>query len=124
MYFTGRKTWVSAALLALAMLAGCSTTSTSPAPVEDRGTTAAPRVDPATLPGAENAGKPGYYVVRPGDTLTTTWTVVAKDDKPAHGGGIVAFRAVATNQQGETVAQGSAKMLAHATAVWLAARRG
>ena len=62
--------------------------------------------------------------VRPGDTLTTTWTVVAKDDKPAHGGGIVAFRAVATNQQGETVAQGSAKMLAQATAAWLAARRG
>lgn len=24
----------------------------------------------ATLPGAENAGKPGYYSVRPGDTLT------------------------------------------------------
>ncbi len=78
MYFTGRKTWVSAALLALAMLAGCSTTSTSPAPVEDRGTTAAPRVDPATLPGAENAGKPGYYVVRPGDTLMKIATEVNK----------------------------------------------
>ena len=26
-------------------------------------------VDPSTLPGAENAGKPGYHTVRPGDTV-------------------------------------------------------
>ena len=26
-------------------------------------------MDPSTLPGAENAGKPGYYTVQPGDTL-------------------------------------------------------
>jgi lipoprotein NlpD len=79
MYFAGRKTWVSATLLALAMLAGCSTSSTNPAPVEDRGATAAaPRVDPATLPGAENAGKPGYYTVRPGDTLMKIATEVNK----------------------------------------------
>lgn len=26
-------------------------------------------MDPRTLPGAENAGKPGYYTVRPGDTI-------------------------------------------------------
>lgn len=33
-------------------------------------TTATPnRIDPATLPGAENAGKPGYYTVKPGETL-------------------------------------------------------
>ncbi len=62
--------------------------------------------------------------VRPGDTVTTTWTVVAKDDKPSHGGGIVTLRAVATNQRGETVAEGSAKMLAHATAAWLGAKNG
>lgn len=46
------------------------------APVVDRGTfvnggaapqPAPPEVKP--LPGAENAGKPGYYTVRPGDTL-------------------------------------------------------
>ncbi len=77
MYFAGRKTWVSATLLSLAMLAGCSTSSTQPAPVEDRGATmAAPRVDPATLPGAENAGKPGFYTVRPGDTLMKIATEV------------------------------------------------
>ena len=80
MYFTGRKTWVAAALLSLSVLAGCSTSSTQPAPVEDRGATAVttPRVDPATLPGAENAGKPGYYTVRPGDTLMKIATEVNK----------------------------------------------
>ncbi len=58
------------------VLAGCSTRMTK-APVEDRGTaTAVPvqsqpaEVVPAKpLPGAENAGKPGYYTVKPGDTL-------------------------------------------------------
>lgn len=60
--------------VALAVLAGCaSQTPTRKAPVTDRlpGSTA---VTPApstavALPGAENAGKPGYYTVRPGDTL-------------------------------------------------------
>lgn len=76
--------WKSAVVL-LAMgaaLAGCSTARRTPAPIEDRapvartqpatvaGTTAAP-ADAATRlpPGAENAGKPGYYTVRPGDTI-------------------------------------------------------
>jgi len=62
------------------VLAGCAS-SRAPAPVEDRqagnrapvvnGTpvTGQP-VDPAKiLPGAENAGKAGYYTVKPGDTL-------------------------------------------------------
>nr|WP_245896481.1 peptidoglycan DD-metalloendopeptidase family protein [Ottowia oryzae] len=46
-------------------------TSTTRAPVEDRtaGSSSAPRVDPATLPGYENTGKPGYYTVRQGDTI-------------------------------------------------------
>lgn len=56
------------ALLVIGLLAGCA--QTNQAPVETRGglgrTTT---VDPATLPGAENAGKPGYYTVKPGDTL-------------------------------------------------------
>ena len=66
-------------LLAGAMLlvAACSSSpGLNRAPVEDRGTgmTRAPSVavDPASiklLPGAENAGKPGYYTVKPGDTL-------------------------------------------------------
>ncbi|WP_137922469.1 peptidoglycan DD-metalloendopeptidase family protein [Hydrogenophaga sp. 2FB] len=53
----------------LLVAAGCSTTRVSgPAPVEDRG--GAPRAPAVVaLPGAENAGKPGYYTVKPGDTL-------------------------------------------------------
>ena len=70
-------TW-GTSLVAAAVLVGCGSTSLNGAPVEDRGTSAgrttssapAPnRVDPATLPGAENAGKPGYYTVKPGETL-------------------------------------------------------
>jgi len=77
-------TWVAAGLLVL--LAGCSTQRVAPpAPVEDRGAArnqlppapvavapapaAAPTAPLTPLPGAENAGKPGYYTVRPGDTL-------------------------------------------------------
>jgi lipoprotein NlpD len=63
----------SVALTAL-VLAGCGTRLTK-APVEDRGTSFAsssPGVVVAPvkpLPGAENAGKPGYYTVKAGDTL-------------------------------------------------------
>lgn len=54
-------------LLAGIVLAGC-TPQVNRAPVEDRGTISSS--SPAKpLPGAENAGKPGYYTVRPGDTL-------------------------------------------------------
>lgn len=66
-----------AGLLAVVLLAaGCSSRSLNPAPVEDRGTgvSRAPvgAVDPGLVkqpPGFENAGKPGYYTVKPGDTL-------------------------------------------------------
>jgi lipoprotein NlpD len=57
------------------VLAGCASKSRTPAPVDDRSvglrTPAIPAVvEPArSFPGAENAGKPGYYTVRPGDTL-------------------------------------------------------
>ena len=64
--------WGAAAAVVLAaasMLGGCTVTSASRAPVEDRISQTVPRVDPSTLPGFENAGKPGYYTVRPGDTL-------------------------------------------------------
>ncbi|MFA9285007.1 MULTISPECIES: peptidoglycan DD-metalloendopeptidase family protein [unclassified Comamonas] len=74
----GVLTW-GASVVAAMVLAGCGSTSLNQAPVEDRGlsagraptsTTATPnRIDPATLPGAENAGKPGYYTVKPGETL-------------------------------------------------------
>ena len=66
--------------LAGVLLAGCGT-RLNKAPVEDRGTSSnhasSPSVQPGTvvatpikpLPGAENAGQPGYYTVKPGDTL-------------------------------------------------------
>ena len=79
MQFSGRKTWISLALVLAAAVSGCSMTSASRAPVEDRtasGAAGAPRVDPATLPGYENAGKPGYYTVRPGDTIMKIATEV------------------------------------------------
>ncbi|MFZ2856180.1 peptidoglycan DD-metalloendopeptidase family protein [Acidovorax sp.] len=65
---------VSAVLTAL-VLAGCGTRMTK-APVEDRGASSAASSSPGVvvapakpLPGAENAGKPGYYTVKAGDTL-------------------------------------------------------
>jgi lipoprotein NlpD len=70
------------ALLAVSvvMVVGCSSRSLTHAPVVDRGTSAArqsPSSAPAPVeasvvkqqPGFENAGKPGYYTVKPGDTL-------------------------------------------------------
>ena len=68
---------LSCVLTALVLLAaGCSSRSLTTAPVEDRGN-GLPRAVPVAvdsgivkvLPGAENAGKPGYYTVKPGDTL-------------------------------------------------------
>ncbi len=75
--------WTLAAVLAAAVvLAGCANPRANHAPVEDRGSSAGrPVASPSTsptpvdaaapklLPGAENAGKPGYYTVKPGDTL-------------------------------------------------------
>lgn len=59
-------------VLAGVLLAGCAAPRRVPAPVEDR--TSARRApvvaEPARpLPGAENAGKPGYYTVQRGDTI-------------------------------------------------------
>ena len=66
------------AVLFLLVLAGCASRVANRAPVEDRTTPAA--ASAATPPepvapalrqplGFENAGKPGYYTVKPGDTL-------------------------------------------------------
>jgi len=66
------KGWMWALALAAGLLAGCASGSRAPAPVEDRspGRAQPAPVEPAkTVPGQENAGKPGYYTVRPGDTL-------------------------------------------------------
>jgi lipoprotein NlpD len=67
------------AAIAVVVLAGCTTT-TRQAPVENRSKAAkppavasapapAPVPAPVPLAGAENAGKSGYYTVKPGDTL-------------------------------------------------------
>jgi lipoprotein NlpD len=68
-----------ASLLVLALvtvLSACGSTSINRAPVEDRGATGSPSVGAdgriagvKQPPGFENAGKPGYYAVKPGDTL-------------------------------------------------------
>jgi lipoprotein NlpD len=61
---------VSATLLAV--LAACGSSPRQPAPVEDRsaGRGGIVQPDAKPVPGAENAGKPGYYTVQKGDTLT------------------------------------------------------
>jgi len=49
--------------------------------------------------------------VRPGDTLTSDWTVTEKLDKPKHKGGIAVLRCVCTNQKGEVVLEADGKIL-------------
>jgi lipoprotein NlpD len=84
--------WHVLALLGVLVLAGCASPKLK-APVEERNATAARPAKPAAsgaasaapaeaavagtpaeptakpLPGIENAGKPGYYTIKPGDTL-------------------------------------------------------
>ncbi|VWX63832.1 Lipoprotein NlpD/LppB homolog [Burkholderiales bacterium 8X] len=81
----GNRGWLASVTVLVALsIAGCAAPR-GPAPVEDRGTmgsapasstAALPGVPPITtdpsgkpLPGIENYGKPGYYAVRPGDTI-------------------------------------------------------
>ena len=70
--------WRVVGVLLLVTVVGCASNKVpNNAPVEDRGSPRAPVVDagPAVAPAAkqpagfENAGKPGYYTVKPGDTL-------------------------------------------------------
>ena len=69
----------SGLLLTVGVLTGCAS-PVNRAPVEDRNSSVRPVALPVPLtttadsaakplPGAENAGKPGYYSVKPGDTL-------------------------------------------------------
>ncbi|MBS0446932.1 MAG: peptidoglycan DD-metalloendopeptidase family protein [Proteobacteria bacterium] len=63
----------------MALVLGACSTTRNRAPVEDRGTrpigavppaeAASSPIDVSKLPNAEYAGKPGYYTVKPGDTL-------------------------------------------------------
>jgi lipoprotein NlpD len=67
-------------VLTLLALAACTSSPRAPAPVETRGsspkvsaqaTVTAPAAETVkVMPGAENAGKPGFYSVQRGDTLT------------------------------------------------------
>jgi lipoprotein NlpD len=59
--------WGVAALVTALALSGCSNKGRL-APVDDHSIGGARGVV-RVLPGAENAGKPGYYTVKPGDTL-------------------------------------------------------
>ena len=81
MYLSGRSAALVLALGAAALfLSGCSSKGGNNAPVEDR-VSGVPAPAPAPtgsdasvsaqrqFPGSENAGKPGYYTVKPGDTL-------------------------------------------------------
>ncbi|MEI6662345.1 MAG: peptidoglycan DD-metalloendopeptidase family protein [Comamonadaceae bacterium] len=58
------------------LLSACASKVTHRAPVEDRNNSSArssstptPSDSAKPMPGSENAGKPGYYTVKPGDTL-------------------------------------------------------
>lgn len=74
---SGRLNSILVLIATAGLLAGCSSTSLNRAPVEDRGSAgrSSPMMqDPSTPvvkqpPGFENAGKAGYYTVKPGDTL-------------------------------------------------------
>jgi lipoprotein NlpD len=59
--------YVLLVLMALGVLSGCANKG-RPAPVEDR-TLVMPGASSKAMPGAENAGKPDFYTVKPGDTL-------------------------------------------------------
>jgi 3-hydroxybutyryl-CoA dehydratase len=54
--------------------------------------------------------------VRAGDTLTTTWTIVEKVDKPKYAGGIVVLEGECRNQASTVVAIARSKMLAASAA--------
>jgi len=97
----GNRRWAAGLMLAsMLVVAGCASPN-GPVPVEDRGimargngstTPLAPGLPPITtdasgkpLPGIENYGKPGYYAVRPGDTIRRianetgqTWQNIAR----------------------------------------------
>lgn len=79
------RAWAALTLAAALAISGCSTTraprasganvtlpgawSAQPGGTGAAAAPATPTVDPSTLPGAENAGKPGYHTVRPGETV-------------------------------------------------------
>ena len=73
----GRRLFAVSAVLVVLVLSACTSSRLNRAPVEDRtgsvssaSKTTVPVETPVKPPqGFENAGKPGYYTVKPGDTL-------------------------------------------------------
>jgi len=59
--------WGIAALMTAMVLSGCANKGRL-APVDDH-SIGVNRAPARVMPGSENAGKPGYYMVKPGDTL-------------------------------------------------------
>ena len=53
--------------------------------------------------------------MRPGDTLTTTWTIVDRLNKPKHHGGICVLNGTCRNQHGEVVVEAEGKILVSST---------
>ena len=86
---SGRQTWMVISVLSVSLLAACTSRPRGPIPVEDRvagqsssrplqkalpqaatppvASTSPVSMGPANT-GSDNAGKPGYYSVRPGET--------------------------------------------------------
>ena len=72
----GRRAGHCCLFVSAMLVVGCSSRPLTSAPVEDRSTGLPRPVAPAivavpmpAMPGAENAGKPGYYTVKPGDAV-------------------------------------------------------
>ncbi|HEX5372731.1 MAG TPA: peptidoglycan DD-metalloendopeptidase family protein [Aquabacterium sp.] len=68
MYDTRNTFRLLASAAVVLTLVGCAS-PTHKAPVEDRGRVGTGLSSSRLPPGIENAGKPGYYTVKPGDTL-------------------------------------------------------
>jgi lipoprotein NlpD len=64
----GAGKWGALALVAACALSGCANKARQ-APVDERSSQLLRESAPKPIAGAENAGKSGYYTVKPGDTL-------------------------------------------------------
>jgi lipoprotein NlpD len=64
----GAGKWGAVALVTACALSGCANKARQ-APVDERSSQVARTPAAKPMPGAENAGKAGYYTVKPGDTL-------------------------------------------------------
>jgi lipoprotein NlpD len=68
MWISNRQCTACITFVMVVLLSGCAT-NTHQAPIEDRGRVGSGLSTFRMPPGYENAGKPGYYTVKPGDTV-------------------------------------------------------